>query len=74
MNDQLQNFARISLKVGLSKLPETWQYKFKQMYSHGNLDANINDVVDNMPEEKLDWAMQQVNTSIKKFESQKNQG
>lgn len=66
MNDQLKNFAREELKRGLSKLPEGWQLRFKQMYSHGNLDADINVVVDNMPEDKLDWAMQQVENSLAK--------
>ena len=39
---------------------------FKRMYAKGNLDMNINDVVDNMPEEKLDWAMQQVERTLSK--------
>jgi len=66
MNDQLKNFAREELKRGLAQLPECWRRRFKQMYSHGNLDANINDVVDTMPEDKLDWAMQQVEKSLEK--------
>jgi hypothetical protein len=66
MNNQLQSFAREELKSGLAQLPEGCQHRFKQMYSHGNLDANINDVVDNMPEDKLDWAMQQVEKSLEK--------
>lgn len=66
MNEKLKDFAREELKKGLSKLPESWQLRFKQMYSHGNLDADINDVVDNMPEEKLDWAMEQVERSLEK--------
>lgn len=37
------------------------------MYSHGHLDADINDVVDSMPDDKLDWAMQQVEESLKKL-------
>lgn len=67
MNEALKNFAREELKKGLAQLPEGWQRKFKQMYSHGNLDANINDVVDNLPEDKIDWAMQQVESSLKKL-------
>ncbi len=64
MNNQLQEFARAQLKDGLDKLPESNQLFFKRMYSGGNLDANINDVVDAMPEDKLDWAMQQVQRSL----------
>jgi hypothetical protein len=66
MNDQLNSFARDALKRGLAQLPEGHQRKFKQMYGHGNLNVNINDVVDNMPKDKLDWAMRQVDNSLKK--------
>ena len=64
MNEQIQGFARNELKAGLSKLPESNQLIFKRMYSHKNLDADINDVVDSMPADKLDWAMQQVQRSL----------
>ena len=67
MNDQLQAFARTSLKEGLAKLPEDWQLLFKRMYSHKNVELPIDVVVDRMPEEKLDWAMQQVQKSIQKL-------
>ena len=67
MNEQLQSFARDELKKGLSQLPEAHSHIFKCMYSHENLDADINDVVDSMPEEKLDWAMQQVQNSLDKI-------
>jgi len=66
MNNQLQKFARDQLKAGLAKLPESNQHFFKRMYSHENLDATICDVVDAMTEEKLDWAMQQVQRSLDK--------
>lgn len=68
MNDQLKNFAKEELKKGLAQLPEGWQRRFKQMYSHNNLDADINSVVDAMPEDKLDWAMSQVENSLKKYQ------
>lgn len=64
MNEQLKSFAREELKSGLAQLPEGWQRKFKQMYSHGKLGADINSVVDNMPESKLDLAMSQVQNSL----------
>lgn len=67
MNDMLQNFAREETKSGLAKLPEDWQDKFKRMYSPGNHDLDINEVVDRMPEGKLDWAMQQVENSVRKL-------
>ena len=64
MNEQLQAFARAELKAGLSQLPESHHMLFKRMYSHKNLEAKIDSVVDSMPENKLDWAMQQVKRSL----------
>ena len=70
MNPQLQTFARQTLKDGLAQLPDGWQWIFKLMYSHNNPNLPINKVVDRMPEGKLDWAMQQVENSIKKLQKQ----
>ena len=66
MNTQLESFARSKLKEGLSKCNESEQLIFKRMYSHTNLDADINDAVDSMEEEKLDWAMCQVQRTLDK--------
>ncbi|MBT3298482.1 hypothetical protein HN385_06155 [archaeon] len=66
MNNQIQDFAKSYLKDSLVQLPENWILMFKRMYSHENLDADINDVIDMIPEDKLDWAMQQVENSLKK--------
>lgn len=66
MNNQVLEFCRKQIKEGLSKLPEEWQIKFKRMYAHGHLDKDINKVVDDMPEGKLDWALSQVDNSLKK--------
>lgn len=76
MNEQLQEFARSSLKDGLGKLPEQNQRMFKLMYARDNgkrsvEDAeamSIDDVVDAMPSDKLDWAMQQVENSLSKMD------
>ena len=35
-----------------------------------NLDKNLKDVVNNMPEGKLDWALTQVTNSIKKLKNE----
>ena len=68
MNKTLEKFARDELKKGLAKCTEGEHLMFKRMYSHKNLDMDINDVVDSMPSEKLDWAMQQVERSLAKKE------
>ncbi len=67
MNKQLQDFARSEIKKGLAKLPESNHLLFKRMYSHENLDLPINDVVDKMEYERLDWALQQVERSVNKL-------
>ena len=67
MNNQLQTFARQTLKDGLSKLPEEWQLLFKRLYAHNHLNWSIDKIVDKMDTTKLDWAMTQVENSLKKL-------
>ncbi len=69
MNEKIENFARQEIKNGLSKLPESNQLMFKRMYNKGNLNTDINEVVDNMPEEKLDWALQQVERTLNNLQN-----
>jgi len=64
MNKQLQEFARSELKSGLHMLSKKNQSFFKRMYSHKNPNATIDTVVDSMPVDKLDWAMQQVQNTL----------
>lgn len=64
MNEQLQLFARETLKDGLSRLSESHRLMFRRMYSHDDLEKDINEVVDDMPEDRLDWAMLQVQRSL----------
>ncbi len=71
MNKELEQFARQHLKNGLAKLDSAHRLVFKRMYSQGNLDATIKEVVDNMTIEKLDWAIKQVKISLdKKFDKE----
>ncbi len=67
MNKQIQDFARQTLRDGLGQLPESTQFIFKKMYSPNDTTKPINDVVDSMPADKLDWAMQQVQRSLDKL-------
>jgi hypothetical protein len=64
MNGYLSAYARKFLKDGLAQLPERNQLIFKRMYSHKNLDKPIDAVVDAMPDDKLDWAMMQVQRTL----------
>lgn len=66
MNNQIQQFARNTLKEGLAQLSEDQQRLFKRMYSHRDLEKTINAIVDSMPANQLDWAMQQVQNSLDK--------
>lgn len=67
MNDQLQAHARKILKEGLSLCSEHMQRVFRRMYSHGDPDMPINEVVDNMStDHRLDWAMEQVRKTLDK--------
>lgn len=54
---------RTEIKRILSKLEEKNRLVFKRMYSHLDLDKDINLVVDEMPAPKLDWALQQCKNS-----------
>ena len=67
MNKILQDHARSYLKDHLKLLTENHRHTFKLMYSYNNLELPIEDVVDQMPEDKLDWAMQQVQRSLVKL-------
>lgn len=70
MNKQLQKFARDTIKKGLGQCGVEQQTLFKQMYAHdlNPLETFIDDIVDNMDESKLDWAMQQVQATLGKEE------
>jgi len=70
MNKQLQKFARDTIKNGLCHLPVNYQTMFKRMYSHKNMKSSIEQIVDCMPEEKLDWAMEQVDRSLSKLKEE----
>lgn len=66
MNNILQQEARQYLKDNLATCTEAQQFMFKRMYSHKDLTKNIDEVVDDMPEDSLDRAMQQVERTVNK--------
>lgn len=66
MNQYLQDCARQFIKDGLAGSTDSNRLLFKRMYSHKDLDAAVDDVVDSMPADKLDWAMLQVDRTVKK--------
>jgi hypothetical protein len=66
MNIELEDYARTYLKQNLKKCSDREFDKFKRMYSHKNLNATIDQAIDNMNISNLDWAMQQVSTTLTK--------
>jgi hypothetical protein len=64
MNPQLEAFARQSLKTGLEQCTPEQQHLFRRMHSHHDVKKPINQVVDDMPADRLDGALTQVNRTI----------
>ena len=58
--------ARRKLMSGLAQCTASQQLLFKRMYANDNLGWPMEKVVDCMNEEKLDWAMQQVQRTLDK--------
>lgn len=54
---------RTEIKRILANLEEENRVIFKRMYSHTDLDKDINLVVDEMPAKQLNWALQQCKTT-----------
>lgn len=54
---------RERIKFILSQLEDSNRMIFKRMYSHTDLEKDINLVVDDMPPKNLDWALSQCNNS-----------
>jgi DNA polymerase III delta prime subunit len=63
MNKKIANFAREELKKGLSRCGPSQQHLFKQMYAR-KLDMDVDAIVDEMDDEKLSWAMKQVDRTL----------
>lgn len=73
MNIELEYFARSSLKRSMASLSSEQQRVFKLMYARDNgrrsiedaVAMHIDDVVDGIPSNQLDWAMQQVSNTVR---------
>lgn len=65
-NKTIIEFTKNKLKDLLKECTDSQQLMFKRMYSNNNIDISINEVVDNMESEKLDWALTQVERTIQK--------
>ncbi len=63
-NETLTNQAKDYLKELLDQCTESQQHLFKRMYSHKNLELPISEVVDNMDDDKIDWAVTQCERTL----------
>jgi hypothetical protein len=66
MNETLKNTAKEILKELLAQCTEPQQLMFKRMYCHKNLDLPINEAVDQIAEDKIDWAITQCESTVLK--------
>jgi len=62
----LYELGRDELKKGLAECSDGEILVFKRMYAKGKLTKNINNVVDDMPDEKIAWSLEQVITTLNK--------
>lgn len=65
-NETIIKLSKDKLKELLSECSDNQQLTFKRMYCHKNLELSINDAVDQMEDEKIDWAMTQVEKTVEK--------
>lgn len=68
-NKTIINFTKERLKNLLTECTESQQLFFKRMYSNGNLNLSIYEVVDQMDDHRLEWALSQVERTIEKNNS-----
>lgn len=68
-NETIKKFAKELLKDLLDECTEAQQLIFKRMYCDKNLEYSINDAVDQMDDDKIDWALTQVERTVEKNRS-----
>jgi len=80
MNPTLEKFARDTIKNTLLMCTHEHRKRFCQMYSPSDLSrrvlidtGEICEIVDAMPVEKLDWAMTQIENTLKKTKKLESQ-
>lgn len=65
-NETLIKAGKDILKGLLVQCTEGQQMMFKRMYSHKNLNLPINEAVDKMDPDKIDWAISQCERTVEK--------
>lgn len=62
----IDTFIRQQLKDLLARLSDDNITLFKRMYAHNDMELHIDSVVDKMPADKLDWAIEQCENTLRK--------
>jgi hypothetical protein len=62
--DKIEAYRRQELKNLLSECTEGQIMLFKRMYSHKKLELPIEEVVDKMPSDRIDWAIEQTERTL----------
>lgn len=66
MNKTLEKTARTLILEGLAKLNAENVMLFKRLYSRHDLNKSVDVVVAELPAEKLDWALTQVENTVER--------
>jgi len=64
MNERLKESGKEILKELLSQCTPPQQFMFKRMHCHKNLQLPINDAVDQIADDKIDWAISQCERTV----------
>ena len=65
-NERIIDFSRAEIIKGLNKCTVDQISIFKRTYSSNDLLKPINEIVNNMPVDKLDWALSQIDNTVEK--------
>jgi tRNA(Ile)-lysidine synthase TilS/MesJ len=66
MHTDVERYARNLLKERLALLEDKHHDIFRRMYSHKDLSKPVDRVVDDMEAGQLDWALSQVDNTLRK--------
>ena len=64
MNKRIVTFCKNFLKTNIKQCSEGQILLFKRMYSCKNLNLDIDKIIDKIPDDKLSWAMEQVERTL----------
>lgn len=64
MNQEAVDFYRSEIEKRIILLPETWQNKFKWIYGQGLNNPTMEEVINNIEDDKLDIVLSQCKRSL----------